>query len=140
MGFLKNLFSGKQAAAASRQAVPESIPPAQFRKDDFAFDSFQDVAASEAQLMVEQGHVQVLDVRFEYEYRSHHIPGATLIPLPQLPALFQQLDSSRPTLVVCEHGIRSLQGCTFLSTKGFKTLYNMVGGMSAYKGKQERIQ
>ena len=117
--------------------VQESIPPTHFRAEEFAFDSFQDLSATAAAQKVEQGEVQVLDVRFEYEYRSYHIPGAKLIPLPQLPNLYQELDPAKPTLVVCEHGMRSIRACTFLSSKGFKTLYNMAGGMSVYQGKQE---
>lgn len=76
MVVLKSLFGRKRPATESRQTEPESIPPAQFRKEDFAFDSFQEVSAAEAQRMVEQEDVQVLDVRFEYEYRSHPYSGS----------------------------------------------------------------
>ncbi len=138
MGFLKALFGRRQTNDDSSTAAQNSIPPARFRKEDFAFDAFKDISSAEAQQKVEGNEVQILDVRFEYEFRTHHIAGATLIPLPQLPANFQQLDPSRPTLVVCEHGVRSIQACTFLSSKGFTALYNLVGGMSAYQGKQEK--
>lgn len=99
--------------------------------------AFQDITAQEAALKVSGPGLQVLDVRFEYEYQSHHIPGATLVPLPQLPQRYRELDSRRPTLVVCEHGIRSLNACEFLSAQGFKRLFNLVGGMSAYRGEME---
>ena len=137
MVFLRNLLGQKQAPAPKSEAEPEAIPPARLLKQDFDFDKFDDLQAAEAQQKVESGEVEILDVRFEYEYRTHHIPGAILIPLPQLPARYQQLDPSRPTLVVCEHGIRSLQACSFLSSRGFWKLYNMVGGMSVYPGKQD---
>lgn len=41
----------------------------------------------------------ILDVRQPSEYRESHIPGATLIPLPQLPDRLDELDPERPTLV-----------------------------------------
>jgi rhodanese-related sulfurtransferase len=33
--------------------------------------------------------------------------------------------------------MRSFPACSFLSSLGFKELYNMLGGMSAYRRKQE---
>ena len=109
-----------------------SSPPAESNPTDF-----QDITAQDATLKVSDPRLQVLDVRFEYEYRSHHIPGAILVPLPQLPQRYQELDAGRPTLVVCEHGLRSLNACEFLSARGFKQLFNLVGGMSAYRGEME---
>jgi rhodanese-related sulfurtransferase len=140
MRLFKKLFSRKSKTPATQSPAPESsesIAPTQFRKEEFAFDGFQDLSVTEAARKVDQGEVQVLDVRFEYEYRSHRIPGAKLIPLPQLPEHYEDLDPTKPTLVVCEHGMRSLRACSFLSSKGFRMLYNMVGGMSVYPGQQE---
>ena len=137
MSLFKKLFSREIKKAETQSPVHESIAPTRFRKEEFAFESFQDLSAAEAARKVEQGEVQVLDVRFEYEYRSHRIPGAKLIPLPQLAEHYQELDPTKPTLVVCEHGMRSLQACSFLGSRGFSRLYNMVGGMSKYSGQQE---
>jgi rhodanese-related sulfurtransferase len=137
MSLFKRLFSRKEKRPRAEPSLNDSIAPTQFRKEEFAFDSFQDLSAAEAAQKVEEGEVQVLDVRFEYEYRNHHIAGAKLIPLPQLPDRYQELDPAKPTLVVCEHGMRSIRACSFLSSKGFETIYNMAGGMSVYPGTQE---
>ncbi|MFN8006088.1 MAG: rhodanese-like domain-containing protein [Terriglobia bacterium] len=134
MGFLSQWFGKKKREEAP---APEYIPPTHFRKEEFSFNSFQDISPDEAISLMAQGEVQVLDVRFEYEYRDHRIPSAILIPLPQLAGRYKELDSTKPTLVVCEHGMRSLQACNFLGAKEFKTLYNLVGGMAVYPGHQE---
>jgi rhodanese-related sulfurtransferase len=43
------------------------------------------------------------------------------------------LDSSKPTIVLCHMGIRSMQMAEWLTTKaGFKTVYNVEGGIRAY--------
>ena len=136
MGIFKRLFS-REEKVKTPQASVDTIHPTQFRKEEFSFEAFHDISVAQAAEKVASGEVQVLDVRFEYEYRDHHIPEATLIPLPKLPSHFEKLDPAKPTLVVCEHGMRSIQACSFLSARGFKTLYNMVGGMSVYPGKQE---
>lgn len=41
----------------------------------------------------------ILDVRQPGEYRSGHLPGARLIPLPELGDRMDELDKDRPTLV-----------------------------------------
>ena len=133
MGLLRQWFRRKNQEAPP---APEYIPPTHFRKEELLLDAFNDISASDAVSKVESGEVQVLDVRFEYEYRDHHICSAILIPLPKLAVRYQELDPEKPTLVVCEHGMRSLQACNFLGSKQFKILYNMVGGMAVYPGRQ----
>ncbi len=43
--------------------------------------------------------ITILDVRQPSEYKNGHIPGATLIPLPQLSDRMDELDPKKPTLV-----------------------------------------
>ena len=43
--------------------------------------------------------ITILDVRQPSEYQVSHIPGATLIPLPQLSDRLEELDAEKPTLV-----------------------------------------
>lgn len=41
----------------------------------------------------------LLDVRHLEEYAEEHLPGATLIPLPELPDRLTELDQSKPVFV-----------------------------------------
>ena len=43
--------------------------------------------------------ITILDVRQPSEYQESHIPGSTLIPLPQLSDRLDELDPEKPTLV-----------------------------------------
>jgi rhodanese-related sulfurtransferase len=43
--------------------------------------------------------VTLLDVRQPSEYQESHIPGAVLIPLPELTDRLGELDPEKPTLV-----------------------------------------
>jgi rhodanese-related sulfurtransferase len=43
--------------------------------------------------------IMILDVRQPKEYEQAHIPGATLIPLPQLGDRLGELDPKKPVLV-----------------------------------------
>lgn len=43
--------------------------------------------------------ITILDVRQPSEYQTSHIPGAKLIPLPQLSDRLSELDPQKPVLV-----------------------------------------
>jgi sulfur-carrier protein adenylyltransferase/sulfurtransferase len=43
--------------------------------------------------------ITILDVRQPGEYKDSHIPGAMLIPLPELSDRAAELDPDKPTLV-----------------------------------------
>jgi rhodanese-related sulfurtransferase len=98
---------------------------------------FRNINGEEAARKVASDEFLVLDVRTEREYQAHHIPGAILIPLQQLSSRHSELDPQKPMLVFCEHGMRSVQACRFLSQLGFSSLCNVNGGMAAYPGPRE---
>ena len=74
----------------------------------------------------------ILDVRENWETKLCVLPGSTLIPMGQIPARAAELDPEREIVVVCHHGVRSLQVAYFLANQGFKKLYNLRGGVDAW--------
>jgi adenylyltransferase/sulfurtransferase len=74
----------------------------------------------------------ILDVRNPEEYQICRIPGSTLIPLPDLPARFRELDSERELIVHCKSGVRSLKAAHFLRQQGFRKVRNLKGGILAW--------
>ncbi|RNB85785.1 rhodanese-like domain-containing protein [Brevibacillus nitrificans] len=82
--------------------------------------------------------IQLIDVRNPDEYEDGHIPGAKLIPLPELPARTNEIDHNREVIFICRSGNRSGKACEYLAQLGYSQMYNMVGGMLAWTGKQER--
>ena len=43
--------------------------------------------------------VEIIDVRQPSEYEAGHIPGAKLIPLPELTQRLDEIDSNKPAMV-----------------------------------------
>jgi hydroxyacylglutathione hydrolase len=82
----------------------------------------------------EKSDLQILDVRRPAEYQSGHIPGAISAELAHLEEQAGQLDPERPTAVACAGGYRSSAAASLLQRKGFRDLYNVVGGTSAWTG------
>ena len=60
----------------------------------------------------------LLDVRQDWEYEEFHIPGASLIPLPELPDRMGEIASNKPTLVYCASGGRSAAAANLLVGPG----------------------
>ena len=73
----------------------------------------------------------VLDVREPHEYQIANL-GAKLIPLGDLPARVNELNSSREIVVHCKSGGRSQKAAEFLAQSGFKKLHNLAGGINAW--------
>jgi rhodanese-related sulfurtransferase len=82
----------------------------------------------------EEGIYTLLDVRQPGEYEAGHIPGAKLIPLPGLKDELSQLDSRKPVIAYCAIGGRSFTAAQLLSGLGFKEVYNLQGGIKAWRG------
>jgi len=81
-----------------------------------------------------EGSFTLLDVRQPGEYEQSRIPGAKLIPLPDLPGRVSELDPDKPVLTYCAIGGRSRAAAQYLSGQGFKEVYNLKGGIAAWEG------
>lgn len=76
----------------------------------------------------------LLDVRMEPEYEEFHLPGAKLLPLPDLPDHLGDLDKNKPIVVYCRSGMRSAAAAKLLAGSGFPNIINMLGGATAWQG------
>ncbi len=74
-------------------------------------------------------NVQVVDVRTDAEVAKMRLPGSIRIPVDVLRDRLDELDSSRPTLVHCQSGVRSHIATRILRQHGFNDVMNVTGGM-----------
>lgn len=79
------------------------------------------------------GDYNLVDVRQGWEYEEFHLPGAKLIPLPELADRLNEIDADKPTLVYCAVGGRSASAATILSGQGIEEVYNVEGGAMAWQ-------
>jgi hydroxyacylglutathione hydrolase len=93
--------------------------------------SLPQVAVDELRRLREEG-VSVLDVRRLPEYAAGRVPGAVHVPLDRLQGEIEALDRSRRWAVVCAGGYRSSAAASLLQGHGFRDLFNVVGGTSAW--------
>lgn len=82
--------------------------------------------------LAEREAPQVVDVRRGGEWSGGHVPGALHVPLDRLERDASTLDPSRATAVICAGGYRSSAAASMLERRGFRELYNVIGGTSAW--------
>ena len=62
---------------------------------------------------VQAKELQLLDVRERAEHSISHLPDFVLYPLSEAPQwsedLISELDAEKETIVLCHHGMRSMQ-------------------------------
>ncbi|MEW6659986.1 MAG: rhodanese-like domain-containing protein [Thermodesulfobacteriota bacterium] len=101
------------------------------------FTPVESLDAAEAQAFMNarpEGGYTLLDVRQPGEYEAEHLPGARLIPLPELPSSLERLAAGQPVMVYCAIGGRSRVAAQLLAGQGFKEVYNLKGGIKAWHG------
>ena len=74
----------------------------------------------------------VLDVRGRSEWEEGHVPGARLIPLPELPGRLGEVPADRPVAVHCQGGSRSAIAASLLLSRGKRGVANVDGGFAAW--------
>jgi rhodanese-related sulfurtransferase/rubrerythrin len=81
-----------------------------------------------------EGSYTLVDVRQPWEYEEDHIPGAKLIPLGDLKDSLDEVDKEKPAVVYCAVGGRSRVAAQLMRGMGFPEVYNLSGGIKAYRG------
>lgn len=95
-----------------------------------------DISVEEFHAGIEEGKAQVLDVRTLDEYNSGHIEGSLLADWTRREEFFrriQSLDKNKPVYAYCLSGGRSRAAAAQLRKAGFREVYNLEGGIVAWK-------
>lgn len=101
------------------------------------------LGSEEFQQAIAQGkNLVVIDVRTEEEFTAGHLPNA--INISYLAYDFwdrmEQLDPDTHYYVYCRSGRRSVRTCTLMKNGGFKNVYNLDGGLNAWKAALELVE
>ncbi|WP_406477124.1 rhodanese-like domain-containing protein [Streptomyces platensis] len=75
--------------------------------------------------------IQLIDVRNPAEYEAGALPGARNLPLAGLAHRIAELDPSRPVVLYCRSGNRSVIAAALLEARGFADVCDVIGGYDA---------
>ena len=101
------------------------------------------ISPAEAQKRIAEGNVAVIDVRTAGEVAEGMIAGAThadILTPSDFEKSLSSLDPSKPIIVYCKVGGRSKKAADLLIDRGFFQVYNISGGMDAWKAAELPIE
>jgi rhodanese-related sulfurtransferase len=77
----------------------------------------------------------LVDVREPVEFALARIEGSELIPMGSIPSELQKLEGwadSGDLLILCHHGVRSLQVVMWLRARGVENCFSVAGGIDRW--------
>lgn len=96
---------------------------------------YQNVEPEEFYALLRSPHI-LIDVRTEQEYENGHILNAHNTPLNEIAGLVDESNltqEQRPVLVYCLSGNRSATAADIIARAGCAQVYNLQGGIRAWK-------
>lgn len=119
------VFLGSQLVPAAQQQFP-GLEQQQ--------SLFKTVTPQEAKNLIEsRKDMLLIDVRGQDELSEGYIEGSTLMPLWAIIKGTQRPPQDKPILLICAVGGRSLALGQIMSKNGWNEIYNLKGGISAWK-------
>ena len=95
-----------------------------------------EISPAEVKRRLDAGEkLHLIDVREPNEFALARIEGSELIPMRQVPGELQTLEGradEAPLIVLCHHGVRSLNVVNWLRGQGLEACQSMAGGIDAW--------
>jgi len=92
----------------------------------------QSITPQQAQALISQGQLDIVDVREPREWSNGYVPGSRLVPLGELrqsPKAALQRDG---VIFVCAAGVRSQAAAKLALENGLTNVYNLTGGTQSW--------
>ncbi|MGD0730383.1 MAG: rhodanese-like domain-containing protein [Terracidiphilus sp.] len=92
-----------------------------------------EILPAEAAAILGEGKARLIDVREPWEFATARIAGSLPMPMGDLPSrAHQELDPDERLVVVCHHGVRSMNVTVWLRNQGFEQAQSLRGGIDAW--------
>jgi len=92
-----------------------------------------EISPAEADQLLRDKAAKIIDVREPWEFATARIEGSVLIPMNEIPSRAgQELDPAERLIIVCHHGVRSMNVTVWLRRQGFEQAQSMQGGIDAW--------
>ena len=95
----------------------------------------QQLGTLDATRLMNQNHSLVLDVRDAKEFAEGRLPRSKHIPLAELEGRVAEIAKykEKPVLLTCRTGARSAGGARALKKAGFTQVFQLKGGLAAWR-------
>jgi len=95
-------------------------------------ETYDSLLPQQAEKLLTEGKVHILDVRNNSEWEEGHIEGAQHIMLGTLQNRIDEVKKDKQIVVQCRSGVRSAMGVSILQANGIKNAVNLTGGYNLW--------
>ncbi len=92
-----------------------------------------EITASDAAGLLNEKLARLVDVREPWEFAKTSIEGSLLMPMGEVASRANaELDPDERLLVLCHHGVRSMNVTVWMRNQGFDQAQSVRGGIDAW--------
>jgi rhodanese-related sulfurtransferase len=92
-----------------------------------------EISSADTAALLGEGKARLIDVREPWEFATAHIEGSVAMPMGDVPArAHQELDPEERLVILCHHGMRSMNVTVWLRNQGFEQAQSLRGGIEAW--------
>ena len=92
-----------------------------------------EISPTEAASLIAEGKAKLIDVREPWEFATAHVQGSVDMPMGDVPPrAHQELDPDERLVVMCNHGMRSMNVTVWLRNQGYEQVQSLRGGIDAW--------
>ena len=90
------------------------------------------MAAAELRNYLQNAKPLLIDVREPWEFEICQLPDSTNIPMGQIPQYLETIRQAQECVIICHHGVRSMNVIQYLLQQNIEHLINLDGGVDAW--------
>ena len=92
-----------------------------------------EITATDAATLLNEKGARLIDVREPSEFATTSVEGSLLMPMGEVASrAHQELDPEERLVVMCHHGVRSMNVTVWLRNQGFEQVQSLRGGIDAW--------
>jgi rhodanese-related sulfurtransferase len=92
-----------------------------------------EISPTEAAEILREESARFVDVREPWEFTTTRIEGSVPMPMGEVPTrAHKELDIDERLVIVCHHGVRSMNVTAWLRRQGFEKAQSLRGGIDAW--------
>ena len=92
-----------------------------------------EISPAEAAELIAAGNAKLIDVREPWEFATARIEGSVAMPMGDVPSrAHAELDPDERLVVLCHHGMRSMNVTVWLRNQGYEQVQSLRGGIDAW--------
>jgi rhodanese-related sulfurtransferase len=92
-----------------------------------------EISPADAAALLREKKARLIDVREPWEIATARLEDSVAMPMGEVPArAHQELDPDEHLIVLCHHGMRSMNVTVWLRNQGFEQVQSLRGGIDAW--------